>query len=53
MIEIIVIGSTIVGAARWLQRDAHRRDRDPRSQERSDWLEFIEDERKRNKTNNT
>jgi len=46
MIELIVIGIATLGAARWLQRDTHRRDHDPRSQERSDWLETREWDRK-------
>lgn len=46
MIELIVIGSAIATAARWLKGDAHRRDDDPQSQTRSDWLEFREWDRK-------
>jgi hypothetical protein len=45
MIELLVIGGAIATAARWLQCDARRRDLDPKSQERSDWLEFLEAER--------
>lgn len=46
MIELIVIGSAIATAARWLRKDTERRDHDPRSQTRSDWLEFREWDRK-------
>lgn len=46
MLELIVIGSAIMTAARWLQKDTVRRDHDPRSQTRSDWLEFREWDRK-------
>lgn len=50
MYELFVIGTALFGAARWLQRDAQRRDRDPQSQVRSDWLEFLADERERDLT---
>lgn len=45
MIELLIIGASLVVAARWLQHDAHRRDHDPQSQVRSDWLEFLSDDR--------
>lgn len=46
MDPIWLIGAAVLGAARWLKNDARRRDVDPQSQVRSDWLEFREWDRK-------
>lgn len=46
MNPLLLIAPVIWAGARWLKSDTERRDHDPRSQERSDWLEFREWERK-------
>lgn len=46
MNPLLLIAPMIWAGARWLKKDAARADRDPRSQERSDWLEFREWDRK-------
>lgn len=44
MYELFVIVAAALGAARWLKQDALRRDNDPQSQVRSDYLDFTQNE---------
>lgn len=44
MYELFVIVAAALGAARWLKQDAQRRDNDPQSQVRSDYLDFQQNE---------
>ena len=46
MNPLLIIAPVMFVAARWLKKDAERRDHDPKSQVRSDWLAFLEDDRK-------
>lgn len=45
VVTLALVAIVGLSAARWLAKDARRRDLDPQSQVRSDWLEFLEDER--------
>lgn len=44
MNPLLIVVPVVIGAARWLKNDAHRRDHDPQSQERSDYLEYKQNE---------
>lgn len=44
MNPLLIVVPVVIGAACWLKNDAQRRDHDLRSQERSDWIDYKQNE---------